>query len=94
MTMLRIEFTVPDYARWKQTFDSDPAGRPQAGVRRHRIWRPVDDPNYVLVDLEFDGKGEAEAFLARLREVWRDMGNGIVQNPQGRVIEAVESKEY
>jgi ribosomal protein L35AE/L33A len=61
---LRIEHPVPDYGAWKQAFDSDPVGREEAGVRRYRVSRAVDDPNYVMVDLEFDTTSEAEALLA------------------------------
>lgn len=56
MPILRIEHQVPDFAGWKQAFDSDPAGRERSGVRRYAILRAVDDPNYVLIDLEFDLK--------------------------------------
>ena len=55
MTILRIEHAVSDYGTWKAAFDSDPAGRAQSGVRRYRIMRPVDDPHYVMIDLEFEG---------------------------------------
>ena len=36
-------------------FDHDPADRKGSGVRRYRIYRPVDDPHYITLDLEFDG---------------------------------------
>jgi hypothetical protein len=54
MYMLRIEHPVADYERWKQVFDSDPVGREKSGVRRYQILRPIDDPRYVMIDLEFD----------------------------------------
>jgi hypothetical protein len=40
-------------------------------VRRHRIFQSADDPNYVVLDLEFESESEAEAYLGWLRrEVW------------------------
>ena len=63
MAILRIEHPVPDFDAWKAAFDSDPVGRQRGGVRRYRVLRPVDDPNFVLVDLEFDSSSEAESFL-------------------------------
>lgn len=54
---MRIEHPVPTYAVWKQTFDSDPVGRTQSGVRRYQVLRAVDDPNHGMVDLEFDNLG-------------------------------------
>ena len=70
MHILRIEHPVPDYDAWKEAFDSDPIGRQQSGVRRYRILRPTDDPNYVMVDLDFDSASEAEAVHSALRELW------------------------
>src|SRR6478672_9818004 len=70
MPILRIEHSVPDFDGWKAAFESDPVGRERSGVRRYQILRSVDDPNYVMIDLEFDTKGEAEALLAGMREVW------------------------
>ena len=97
MHILRIEHRIRDFDSWKAAFDSDPIGRQQSGVRRHRVLRPIDDPNYVMIDLDFDSSSEAEAFLAALRrDVWRSRraAPALVGSPQVRIVEAVESKEY
>jgi hypothetical protein len=94
MTILRIEHPVPDFNRWKEAFDSDPIGRQRSGVRRHRVMRAVDDPNYVMIDLEFDSRGEAEAMLGALRELWRRVEGTVMRNPQARIVETVESMEH
>jgi hypothetical protein len=92
VTILRIEHAVPDFTRWKEAFDSDPVGRALSGVRRHRILRSVDDPNYVLIDLEFDEPEAAAALLAKLRNLWS--GVDVMRDPQARIVEVAESKEY
>lgn len=94
MYMLRIEHPVPDYERWKQAFDSDPVGRKKLGVRRYQILRPVDDPNHVMIDLEFDTAQQAETLLAAMRVVWGQVQGTIMMNPQSRIVEVVETKEY
>ncbi len=94
MVMLRIEHAVSNFAGWKQAFDSDPAGREKSGVRRYRIARAVDDPNHVLIDLEFDTARQAEALLAALRVVWSDIEGTVIMNPQARIVEVVESKVF
>jgi hypothetical protein len=96
MPTLRIEHAITDYETWKRAFDSDPVRREQSGVRRYRVFRPVDDPNYVQVDLEFDSAGEAEAFREALRELW---GSGraapaLAGTPQARIVDEVLSAEY
>jgi hypothetical protein len=94
MPILRIEHPVPDFDGWKAAFESDPVGRKQSGVRRYKILRPIDDPNYVMIDLEFDTVSEAEALLAAMRVVWSGGGRTVMSNPRARIVETVESNEY
>jgi hypothetical protein len=96
MTILHIEHPIRDYAMWKKAFDSDPIGRERSGVRQHQVLRPVDDPNYVMIDLSFDTSQAAEACLAALRELWRSpaASSALMGTPQTRIIEVVESKHY
>lgn len=95
MPILRIEHLVPNYDAWKAAFDSDPMGREKSGVRRYQILRALDNPNYVMIDLEFDTVSEAEALLAGLRVMWgRVEVSSIMQNPQARIVEVAETRAY
>jgi len=67
---LHIEHGVTSFAEWKSAFDRFAELRRQAGVRRHGIRRPVDDDHYVLIDLEFDTREDAEGLLTKMRQVW------------------------
>jgi hypothetical protein len=93
MPTLRIEHEVPDFEGWKAAFDSDPADRKGSGVRRYRVSQSVSDPNYVLIDLDFDSIGEAEMLLATMREIWDGVGKAFMRDPQARIVNVVESRE-
>lgn len=93
MTILRIEHSVPDFDKWKQVFDSDPADRKGSGVRRYQVLRSQDDPNYVMIDLEFVDSGEAEAFLQKMQRIWEGPGKAVMQNPLARTCDRVEAKD-
>jgi hypothetical protein len=93
MPTLRIEHAVPDFTGWKRAFDSDPADRKGSGVRRYQVFRAVEDPNFVMIDLEFDTLGEAEGLLAKMRRVWSGDGQKVMRNPQARIVETVETIE-
>jgi hypothetical protein len=93
MPIVRIEHAVPSFEKWKQAFDSDPAGRKGAGVRRYQILRLQNDSNYVMIDLEFDSVVEAEAFLQTMQRIWGGPGKAVMQNPTGRIADVVEIKE-
>jgi hypothetical protein len=94
--VLQIEHAISDFDVWKKAFDADPVRRAESGVRRYRVFRPVDDPNYVKIDLEFDGSSEADVFRAKLQDLW---GSGraapaLFGRPQARIVEEVHSEEY
>jgi hypothetical protein len=71
MITLRIEHAIHDYDQWKAAFDSFAAVRVNAGVRGHAIRRPVEDPDYLMLDLEFDTAVAAGRFVEFLeQQVW------------------------
>jgi len=94
MYLLRIEHAVPNFEGWKQAFDSDPVGREKMGVRQYQILRAADDPNYVMIDLEFDTVEQAEALLNAMRAVWSRVEGKIMTNPKSRIVEKIEEKAY
>ena len=97
MHVLQIQHPIRDFGAWKGAFDRFSDKRRHSGVRRQRIFRPADDPNYVVLDLEFESEGEAEAFLGWLRrEVWssREASPALAGGPQTRIVEAMEVEEY
>jgi hypothetical protein len=93
MVMLRIEHTVPDFDSWKQAFDSDPVDRRGSGVRRYRVLRSVEDPNFVMIDLDFDSVEEAKGLLNKMRQIWSGPGKAVMRDPQARLAESVETQE-
>lgn len=95
MTVLRVEHAISDYDTWKAAFDQDPADRKGSGVLRYRIYRPVDDPHYITLDLEFDGAPHAEAMLTKLHQVWKSSSAApaLVGDPQARILEPAEANE-
>ncbi len=93
MPIVRIEHSVPSFDRWKQAFDSDPADRKGSGVRRYEVFRLQDDPNFVMIDLEFDSTLEAAAFVAIMQTIWGGPGKAVMQNPTARIVDVVEARE-
>jgi len=94
--VLQIEHPVQSFETWKAAFDRDPARREVGGVRRYEIYRPVDDPNFIEVDLVFDSRGEAETFKLGLEELWRSphAAPALGGTPRARIVDMVESRQY
>lgn len=96
MTTLRIEHPISDFQLWKTAFDRFAEARADAGVRSFAIRRPVDDPRYLMLDLEFDSAGRAEAFAKFLEQhVWSSpaASPGLAGTPQTRILNLVPNAE-
>jgi heme-degrading monooxygenase HmoA len=76
MALLTIEYQVPDFAGWKQIFDKDPMGRSSHGVTRHWIYQDADNPNHVMLSMEFGSADDARRFLNEpaFQQVWDRSG--------------------
>jgi hypothetical protein len=96
MLTVRIQHRTHDFDALKPAFDSDPIHRYEPGVRRDRITRPVSDPRFIEIDLDFDTAEEADAFLAAMRTVWQWPQATAARggSPQSEVVELVEHEEY
>lgn len=92
MPILRIQHAVQNFEGWKRAFDSDPMDRRGSGVRRYQVYRTVEDPDLVMIDLELDTLQDAGRLLERLQELWAGRGGAVMRNPQAWILEHVESK--
>ena len=93
MNTLHIEHAVTDFDTWKAAFDRFRAFRIQNGVTDQQIRRPIDDQNYVLIDLNFTSAGEAAKFLSLLQaNVWSSNENSpaLAGTPQTRILSIVD----
>jgi hypothetical protein len=93
MTTLHIRHAISDFETWATAFRRFAEPRRQAGVRAERIRRPVADPNYVVLDLDFDSAEEAVAFRRFLEtQVWavKENAPALVGSPETMVLEPVD----
>jgi hypothetical protein len=86
MPMLLIEYRVQDVVGWRVIFDQDPMGRARHGVTRHWLYQDCEDPNHIMVGLEFPSVDEAKRFRKALQPVWEVSG--------ARQVLSVTSREH
>jgi hypothetical protein len=92
MITLHIEHAISDFDQWHAAFERFELFRVQSGVRGQRVHQPVDDPQYVVIDLDFDSVEEAQRFLGFLEtKVWpsRDNAPALIGSPQTKILEPV-----
>jgi hypothetical protein len=92
MIILQIEHPVPDYKSWKAAFERDPVDRKGSGVRRYSVLRLTDDPNYIIINLEFDNLADANATLDKLHSLWKNVEGKIIFSPKTRILELLEAE--
>lgn len=95
MTTVHIEHTVNDFDAWKAAFDSDPADRAGSGVTHYEIFRLADDPQSVMIQLDFESRSQADAFLKVMEGVWKSpqVASSLGSTPRARVTDRVESDD-
>lgn len=96
MATLRIEHEIHDYESWQEAFDSFAGARTKAGVRSFAVRQPMDDPKYLMLDLEFATIGQAEAFATFLHEhVWSSPASSpaLAGAAQTRILDLRRSEE-
>ncbi len=91
MVTLHIQHPITDFDIWTSAFQRFGDARSNAEVRAERIQRPVDDPKYVVIDLDFDTADEARSFQGFLTtQVWANPKNspGLAGTPETLILEA------
>ena len=94
MIILHIEHSVADFDTWKASFDTFEEFRQKSGVCHYQVSRPIDNPNFAMIDLEFNSLGEAEALLSGVQQIWGRVNGTLINNPQWRFSEVVDLKEF
>lgn len=90
MPTLHIQHAISEFEAWQQAFKRFDHARQQAGVKSHQVRRPVDDPQYVVIDLDFDTVEQAERFRNFLREnVWSSSASSpaLVGSPETKILQ-------
>lgn len=94
MATLHIQHPITDFDTWTSAFNRFADARRNAGVRAERVQRPVDDPKFVVIDLDFDSAEEALSFRGFLiAQVWANPENspGLAGTPESMILEAVHN---
>lgn len=70
---MTIIHNVPDLAAWRAVLARTPS---PAGLLRRSVYRSIDDPNEVMVELEFESAEAARGYLPSLpvRELRDEIG--------------------
>ena len=95
MITLHIEHPITDYGTWREAFDRFAEARRQAGVVGHRVARPIDDPCYIAVSLDFESTDQAVSFRQFLEsQVWSSSATspGLAGRPRVTILEAAPDR--
>lgn len=85
-----VRHKVADYGKWKRAFDADAGNRREHGSKGGYLLRNADDPNEIVIVLEWDSiQGMREfAQSPRLKEAMRE--GGVIDTPDLYMCEEVE----
>ena len=91
MAFILTRIQVVDYDIWKPMFDADNPGT-RRDAKRHHVFRNVDDPNEVFIQIEYATTEAARAARDRL------VASGVLDRFPDKhgptVVEEAESVSY
>ena len=92
MPFILVRHKVEDYAKWKTMFDEDGVNRKAAGSKGSQLFRSADNPNELIILLEWDDLGKARQFTQspKLGEVMERAG--VIDQPDIYFLDEVERK--
>jgi hypothetical protein len=64
MAILVMHHRVRDFGAWKPVFDDHRQLREQHGATRHWVYQAPDDPNDVVVAVQFPSPAAAKSFAS------------------------------
>jgi heme-degrading monooxygenase HmoA len=76
MPYVLVRHKVQDYSTWKPLFDENASMRQAGGSKGGYVFRNADDPNEVLILLEWEDLGKARRFVQSedVREKMQEAG--------------------
>jgi hypothetical protein len=91
---LHIEHAITGLSTWLDAFNSFEQARRDAGVMAQQVHQPIDDDQYIVVDLDFASVEAANGFKEFLEQViWQtpEMSPGLAGTPRARLLEEVRT---
>lgn len=95
MPTLQIQHEITDFGVWSEAFARFADARSKAGVTHQRISRPVDDPHFVIIALDFPTQDQARSFLSFLEDqVWSspDRSPALDGRPQTAILQVEDER--
>ena len=90
MITLKIEHKISNFDGWKKAFDNDPINRKQSGVKRYRIYKPLDNSDFVIIELDFDNLEQAQATKAALEHIFPNIEGKLIFDVQLSIMSIIE----
>jgi quinol monooxygenase YgiN len=90
MAFQLVRHKVKDFAKWKPFYDQHGAARKAAGCKGARLFRTADNPNELVVLLEWDSVETAQKFAQSqdLRKILEQ--SGVEGQPEMTFLQEIE----
>lgn len=92
MVDILIKHTVEDYDAWKPGFDDHDSTREEYGQLGYELYRVSDDPNAIVIMMEWDSVENAQRFLEEsdVKEKMAELG--VIGEPEIYFLDSIESR--
>lgn len=89
---LTVQHEIRDYDTWRPAFDRDAGDRQRHGCSKESVYRSVDDPNDLVIVMEFSSRDGALAFLGDPELKAAMQAAGVASQPHVVIREALAAQ--
>ena len=82
MVNAMTRFKVKDYAAWKSVFDENEDFRKSAGSASSKVFRSVDDPNDLVILMQWDSIENGKKFASSDDLKKKMQQAGVISKPE------------
>ena len=90
MPFILVRHKVADYTKWRPVYDEHGAARSAAGAKHARLFRSEENPNEIIILMEWDDLNKARQFTQSqdLKEAM--MRAGVIEMPSIYFLEEIK----
>ena len=89
MGLMIVRHKVKDFRSWKKTFDGHASAQKAGGLTKPRVFRSADDPNELVILMDYKDLKTAKAFGASADLKKTMEAAGVVDQPTIYFVEQI-----
>lgn len=89
MEKILVQFDTSDFDKWLTVFKANSDTRKSAGLKDYQLYKCFDDPNSVLLVMDWENQEKAKAFMNSQQLRDQQKSAGVTSKPESYIVKPV-----